>query len=129
MIVVDSSVWIAHFRNADTPQVRQLRTISRKRNIVVGDLVLLEVLQGARGERHAKQIEDALRQFTPVQMMSASLPAEAASIYRILRADGITIRKTVDLIIATFCLLGGHHLLHSDRDFTPIVERFGLRLA
>ena len=129
MIVVDSSVWIAHLRNADTPQVRQLRTISRKRNIVVGDLVLLEVLQGARGERHAKQIEDALRQFTPVQMMSASLPAEAASIYRILRADGITIRKTVDLIIATFCLLGGHHLLHSDRDFTPIVERFGLRLA
>ena len=129
MIVVDSSVWIAHFRNSDTPEVRKLRATSRKRNIIVGDLVLLEVLQGARDERHARQMGDVLRQFTNLPLMDADTPGEAARIYRTLRADGITIRKTVDLIIATFCLLGDHHLLHSDRDFTPIAERFGLRLA
>ena len=129
MIVVDSSVWIAHLRNHDIPQVRRLRAISRKRNIIIGDLVLVEVLQGARGDRHAKQIEDTFRQFTPVRMLDPDIAVEAARLYRALRADGYTVRRTVDLIIATFCVTGGHHLLHGDRDFAPFVRRFGLMLA
>lgn len=97
--------------------------------VVVGDLVLLEVLQGARDDLHAARLERELRYFPVLPMMSETVATEAARLYRILRADGITIRKTVDLVIATFCLLNDHALLQDDRDFMPIAERFGLRLA
>ena len=129
MIVVDSSVWIDSIRGASTPQVTQLQRAFRADEVLVGDLVLLEVLRGARHDRDAQRLERTLRQFAVVPMMSEAIAQEGARIYRTLRADGITIGKTVDLIIATFCLMGDHHLLHSDRDFTPIAERFGLRLA
>lgn len=97
--------------------------------IIVGDLVMLELLQGARDSRHAETIEFGLREFVIASMMSDVVVRRAAGIYRDLRTEGITIRKTVDLIIATFCIVNRFRLLHDDRDFRPIAERFDLRLA
>ncbi|KAB0679700.1 type II toxin-antitoxin system VapC family toxin [Aureimonas leprariae] len=127
MIVVDTSVWIDYLRDADDPRVETLASLDSA-EIIVGDLVLLEVLQGARTDQHASGLEDELRRFRIVPMTSPALAVEAARIYRALRAEGVTIRKTVDLAIATFCIANGHALLQSDRDFEAIARRFPLRL-
>ncbi len=129
MIVVDSSVWIAHLRDHNTPEVRKLRALDEPDEILLGDLILLEVLQGARDERHAGLIERQLRQFEIASMLSPALAPRIARNYRYLRDRGITPRKTIDVIIATFCIEGSHRLLHADRDFAPMVAHLGLRVA
>jgi predicted nucleic acid-binding protein len=129
MIVVDSSVWIGHLRNADDVAVRALRALEDPQDIVVGDLILLEVLQGARDERHAATIEQNLRQFRIEAMLNAELAVQAARNFRLMRERGVTVRKTVDLIIGTFCIMHGHVLLHADRDFEPMVHHLGLRVV
>lgn len=129
MIVVDSSVWIALLRGSDTAEVRALRTLDDPDDILLGDLILLEVLQGARSERHAAVIERQLRQFQIASMLSPALAPRIARNYRFLRDRGVTPRKTIDMIIGTFCIEGGHRLLHADRDFDPLVAHLGLRVA
>ena len=129
MIVVDSSVWIAHLRGEGTPEVRRLRALDEPDQILLGDLILLEVLQGARDERHAGRIERQLRQFEIASMLSPALAPRIARNYRFLRDRGVTPRKTIDMIIGTFCVEGGHRLLHADRDFDPMVAHLGLRVA
>lgn len=95
--------------------------------VLVGDLILLEVLQGARDEAHASRIERLLRSFQIVPMLDDEVAVQAARNFRTLRAEGLTIRKTVDLIIGTFCIVQGYSLLHDDRDFLPMEEHLGLR--
>ncbi|QKK24175.1 type II toxin-antitoxin system VapC family toxin [Rhizobium hidalgonense] len=129
MIVVDSSVWITHLRGIESAARRRLQDIEDPLEILVGDVILLEVLQGARNERHAATIEASLRQFTIRPMLGESLAIRAARNYRLLRERGITVRKTMDLIIGTFCIQEGHSLLHDDRDFDPMAEHLGLRIA
>lgn len=129
MIVVDSSVWIAHLRNQDRPAVRLLRSYPKPGRIIVGDVVLLEVLRGARDHRDAARIERGLREFRIERMLDDSTAVAAASHYRTLRQAGVTIRKTVDLIIATFCLTHDYELLHDDRDFERCAARLGLRVV
>lgn len=129
MIVVDTSVWIAHFRNEASPGVARLRAIADPSLIVVGDLVLLECLQGARDGRHAARIEHALSQFRIEPMLDRGLAIAAAESYRLLRAAGRMPRKTIDLIIATFCIRHGWPLLHQNRDFQPMVVGLGLSEA
>jgi hypothetical protein len=129
MIVVDSSVWIDHLRDVKNTAVRTLRTIDEPQDIIVGDLVLLEVLQGARNEHHAAIIEQNLRQFRIESMLGMELAVQAARNFRLIRERGVTIRKTVDLIIGTFCIMHGHVLLHTDRDFQPMVDHLGLRVT
>jgi predicted nucleic acid-binding protein len=126
MIVVDSSVWIANLRNLDSAAVQKLRSLSNPREIIVGDIVLLEVLQGARDERHAAIIEQSLRQFEIQSMLGEIIAVQAAQNYRRLREQGVTVRKAADLIIGTFCIEGGHLLLHEDRDFDAMAEWLGL---
>ena len=104
-----------------------LRQLIDEDDILVGDLILLEVLQGARDESDARRFEEALLEFPVVSLSSPDLAIAAAANYRFLRARGITIRKTIDLIIGTFCIERGHHLLHSDRDFEPMERLLGLR--
>jgi len=128
MIVVDSSVWIANLRDLDTKAVRSLRSIEDPDDILVGDLILLEVLQGARSEAHAARLETDLRQFRIERMLDEELAVLGARHYRTLRENGVTIRKTIDLIIGTFCLARGHFLLHDDRDFEPMAAQLGLRV-
>jgi predicted nucleic acid-binding protein len=127
VILVDSSVWIDHLRNAVTGPVSQLRSLISREELLVGDLILCEVLQGVRGEREAKLVEDALREFEVVSLIDTELAVMAATNYRFLRAQGFTIRKTIDLIIGTFCIERGHTLLHDDRDFEPMVRFLGLQ--
>jgi hypothetical protein len=129
MIVVDSSVWIDHLRDIDNSAVRALRSIDDPQDIIVGDLILLEVLQGARSEHHATIIEQNLRQFRIESMLSTELAVQAARNFRLIRERGVTIRKTIDLIIGTFCIMHDHILLHTDRDFQPMVDHLGLRVT
>ena len=129
MIVVDSSVWIAAFRGIVTPQSMRLKTISRARDILLGDIVLLEILQGAQNDGNAANLQKRLAAFQVVAMLSAEIAVKAAENFRRLRAKGITIRKTADLIIGTYCMEHGHSLLHADRDFNPMAEHLGLRIA
>jgi predicted nucleic acid-binding protein len=130
VIVVDSSIWIAHLRGLDSPGARRLRQLIGEDDdrLIVGDVVLLEVLQGARDEANAVRIERALRAYRVVPMLDERLAPMAAEFYRRLRRQGITVCKTMDMIIGTFCIDGGHELLHDDRDFAPMAEHLGLRV-
>ena len=129
MIVVDSSVWIALLRKSDTEAVRRLRAVGRPRDILLGDLVLHEVLRGARDDAHASRLEADLRQFKTVAILDAEVAILAADHYRYLRSKGITLRGFADLLIATFCVHQGYALLQQDRDFRAMVRYFGLELA
>lgn len=129
MILVDSSVWIAHLRGQQTPATARLEAVAGREPLLVGDLILLEVLQGARDETHAARIERGLRRYAIVPLLDAALAPRAARNYRKLRELGITIRKTADIIIGTFCIEHNHSLLHDDRDFAPMEEHLGLMVA
>ena len=129
MILVDSSVWISHLRGEATAAVARLRAAAQRQPLLIGDLILLEILQGARDDVHASRLERDLSRFTLVSLLSPSLAPRAASNYRRLRAQGVTIRKTADVIIGTWCIENGHALLHDDRDFIPMEAHLGLRTA
>jgi predicted nucleic acid-binding protein len=131
VIVVDSSVWIANLRGIHNVAVFKLRAVSDNNSdrILIGDLIMLEVLQGARDDAHAARIEQDLRRFPIARMVDETLAIRAALNYRHLRAQGITVRKTIDTIIGTFCIDGGHMLLHDDRDFDPMARHLGLRVV
>jgi len=130
VIVVDSSVWIGRFRGAENAAAKKLETIEQgdTDEILVGDLVLLEVLQGARDDAHAAFIEQRLREFRVEAMLDAGLAAIAARNFRLLRGRSVTLRKTADLIIATFCIERGHALLHDDRDFQAVAQHLPLAI-
>jgi predicted nucleic acid-binding protein len=128
VVVVDSFVWIAYFRAAATEPVRKLETLESELGPLLGDVILLEVLQGARDAAHALRIERRLRRFPVVSMLDADLAVEAAANYRLLRNRGITIRKVADLIIGTYCIEHRHSLLHDDRDFEPMRIHLGLQV-
>jgi predicted nucleic acid-binding protein len=127
MILVDSSVWIDHLNAHVTAQVQTLRWLIPRVQITVGDLILCEILQGLDTEQDARAVEGALRQFPIVSITSPALAISAAANYRSLRRRGITIRRTIDLLIGTFCIDEGYSLLHADRDFEPMERYLGLR--
>ena len=127
MTLVDSSVWINHFNQVRDPAVERLRGIIAEGPLLVGDLILCEVLQGFLSEAQAQLVERALSQFQLVTLSSPELTTKAAANYRLLRRRGITIRKTIDVIIGTFCIERGHALLHSDRDVEPMERFLGLQ--
>jgi len=129
LIAVDSSIWIAHFRNAISAKVGLLRALFGREPLLVGDIVFLEVLRGASDDRHAARLARDLRAFDVVPMLGDIIAAQATRNYRTLRAKGITIRKTPDLIIGTYCIEHHHMLLHDDRDFDPMREHLGLLVA
>ena len=128
MIVVDSSVWIDFFNGNVTPQTSKLVSLLGNEPLLVGDLILCEVLQGARTEAQARILEEELRKFDVATMLNPDLAIAAASNYRRLRGEGVTIRKTIDLIIGTFCIVHEHTLLHDDRDFNPMETVLGLKV-
>jgi predicted nucleic acid-binding protein len=127
VILVDSSVWIAHLRGEETPATAKLEAVAAQQPLLVGDLILLELLQGTRDEAHAARLERGLRQYLLVPLLDVDLALCAARNYRKLRDLGIAIRKTADLIIGTFCIERRHTLLHDDRDFAPMQQHLGLK--
>jgi predicted nucleic acid-binding protein len=129
VILVDSSVWIAHLRGHRTPATAKLEDAVTREPLLIGDLILLEILQGARDEAHAARIEQGLRQYVVVPLLDGDLAPRVARNYRKLRALGITIRKTADIIIGTFCIEHRHALLHDDRDFEAMETHLGLKVV
>lgn len=127
MIFVDSSVWIDYFKGRDTPQTEKLDTLFGSGQIVVGDLVLTEVLQGFVVEREfAKALEHFITLHI-VRLGGYHLSVQAARNFRILRGHGYTVRKTIDSLIATRCIADDLKLLHNDRDFIPFEKHLRLK--
>ena len=129
MILVDSSVWIDYFRDVDTPQVERLDAALGSEPVAIGDLMLTEVLQGFFAERDFAVALELLGALDRVEIAGHEIAVEAARHFRALRAKGITVRKTIDTLIATRCIHDGLPLLYSDRDFDPFVTHLGLRDA
>jgi len=126
VIVVDSSVWIDFLNGRDAPHVRRLRTILGIDEVIVGDLMLCEVLHGLQSERAAREVEALLRRFQVASMAGAAIAVAAARNFRFLRRRGVTVRKTIDLFIGTWCIENRTALLHNDNDFRPMVRHLGL---
>lgn len=126
MVLVDSSVWVDYFRKSASPQVEELDRLLDLEGLAIGDLVLTEVLQGFDSEHDFDRALTLLSMLRPVLIGGEDVAVEAARNYRFLRAKGITARKTIDTLIATRCIMDGHALLFSDRDFQPFVEHLGL---
>lgn len=129
MILVDSSVWIDFFRGAETPEVGRLDEILRSQDVAIGDLILTEVLQGFRAQWAFDLALERLSALHLVEIGGRDAAIAAARNFRQLRERGVTVRKTIDTLIATRCILDGHALLYSDRDFDPFVRLLGLRSA
>ena len=129
MILVDSSVWIDYFGGAASPEVDRLDALLGVEPLVTGDLILAEVLQGFAADRDFQHARTLLESFEVVALAGREVCIEAAHNFRTLRRKGVTIRKTIDTIIATCCIRNGYVLLHNDRDFDPFVEHLGLRVA
>ena len=129
MILVDSSVWIDYFRGTATPQVEKLDSLLGSEPIATGDLMLTEVLQGFASDRDFNQARKLMTSLVIVDLAGQRIAIQAARNFRVLRSLGVTVRKTIDTVIATRCIESGLPLLYSDRDFDPFVERLGLRAA
>lgn len=129
MIVVDSSVWIDYFTGRNTPATEKLDSILGQELVAIGDLILVEVLQGFRADKDFRQAKKLLLSLNVVHMLDIAIALKSASNFRTLRKKGITVRKTVDAIIATFCIENKLPLLHSDKDFEPFHKHLKLKNA
>lgn len=129
MILVDSSVWIEYFRGIQSSQTDRLHALLGNEPIATGDLVLTEVLQGFGSAKDFNQGKKLLTSLPVVELVGVEIAVRAASNYRTLRTLGITVRKTIDTLIATSCIEKGLRLLYSDKDFDPFVEHLGLQSA
>lgn len=130
MILVDSSVWIDYFRGVQSPEADRLDSLLGRELLVTGDLIVAEVLQGFQSETEFNKAKRLMTgNFTVVSLVGPDNAVQAARNYRILRANGVTVRKTIDTLIATYCIENNYALLFSDRDFNPFVDYLGLRSA
>ena len=128
MILVDSSVWVDYFNARTTPQTDLLDRLLGTERLLIGDLILAEVLQGFRSDLDFHRVRRHLEALEFSPMVGRDIALLAAQNYRLLRARGVTVRKTIDALIATFCIKNSHRLLHSDRDFDGFERYLGLRV-
>jgi len=129
VILVDSSVWINYFNGISSWQTDFLDHYLSKTPIIIGDLILTEVLQGFRSNADFETAKNFLSVLQFRQIGGYNVAIQSANNYRILRKSGITVRKTIDIIIATFCIIEGLTLLHDDRDFEPMATHFSLKTS
>jgi predicted nucleic acid-binding protein len=127
MILVDSSIWIDYFNGKKTPQTDWLDSALGTTPVIMGDLILTEVLQGFQNSREFKIAKDLLLGMPFMPMVGLDIAIQSAENYRSLRKRGVTVRKTIDVIIGTFCIHYQLPLLHDDRDFEPMVRFLGLK--
>ena len=120
MILVDSSVWIDYFNGKTTTKTDWLDSALGHEQIIMGDLILVEVLQGFQSDTDFKTARKMLLNFPFLEMVGEELAIKSALNYRLLRKYGVTVRKTIDIMIGTFCIHHRFSLLHDDRDFDPI---------
>jgi predicted nucleic acid-binding protein len=129
MVIVDTTVWVDYFRAVSNPETEWLdRELGRQR-LGLTDVILCEVLQGVRDERTAVAVERRLLTLQVFQSAGVELASDAARNYRLLRSRGRTVRKTIDCLIATFCIREQHSLLHRDRDFDPFEQLLELAVV
>ena len=129
MILVDSSVWIDYFNGVDNKQTDTLNDVLGLKPIAIGDLILTEVLQGFKDDKDHKAAKLLLEDLVIFDLVGKDIAIKSADNFRFLRKKGITIRKPVDVIIATFCIERKLPLLFIDRDFKPFVKHLGLSAA
>ncbi len=129
MIFVDSSVWIDYFNGKNSSEVKKLDSLLGAEPLSTGDLVLAEVLQGFRSDKDYKTAKSLLTSLTIFNMLDINIAIKSADNFRLLRKKGITVRKTVDTIIATFCIQNKLSLLHTDKDFRPFHKHLRLKNA
>lgn len=129
MILADTSVWIDYLNGVITPQTDLLDTALTEGMLVMGDLIFLEILQGIKDDREYREVKTKLLLLDQYSMFDQSMVFKCANNYRTLRKKGLTIRKTNDVIIASFCIDRKFELLYSDRDFTPFTKHLGLKSA
>lgn len=129
MVVVDTTVWIDYLRGAQNPETDWLEAELNRQRLGLTDIILCEVLQGVSDNDTASEVESLLLKFEVFESGGVALAREAARNYRELRTRGHTVRKTIDCLIATFCLREGHSLLHRDRDFDPFEQFLGLAVV
>ncbi|MCZ0942710.1 MAG: PIN domain nuclease [Gammaproteobacteria bacterium] len=129
MILIDSSVWIDYFNGQGTRETDFLDRLLGNEVAATGDVILVEVLQGFRANADYSTARQALSRLPAYDMLGMQRSERAASRYRRLRKSGVTIRKTIDVIIGSFCIDEGLPLLFSDRDFLPMVDHLGLQPA
>jgi len=129
LILVDSSVWIDYFNGKSTSCASKLDNLLSRELLAIGDLILTEVLQGFASEADFRAAERMLTSLDIVELGGREIAIQAAKNFRTLRRLGITVRKTIDTIIATRCIESGYELLHDDRDFDPFVKHLGLRVV
>ena len=127
--MVDSSVWIDYFNGKECPEVAYLDTILGVKPVVIGDNILTEVLQGFKGDKEYEKAKQLLTALPLFQLSNKIFAVKSADNYRALRKRGITVRKTIDTITATYCIEQNIHLLFTDRDFLPFVEHLELKPA
>ncbi len=128
MVLVDSSVWIDYFNGEVTVECDALDELLARELVPIGDLILTEVLQGFRTDAGYREARSLLDHLTLVRLGGREVALAAADHYRFLRSKGITVRKTIDMIIASHCIVHDRQLLHADRDFDAIEEHVGLRV-
>jgi hypothetical protein len=128
MVIVDSSVWIDYLNGTATGEAEWLDRELLRQRIGLTDLILCEVLQGIRGHARFRQVREYLLKFQVFVPGGINLASAAAWNYRVLRSRGITVRKPIDCLIATFCILDDHELLHRDRDFDGFESHLGLKV-
>jgi predicted nucleic acid-binding protein len=128
MILVDSSVWIDYFNGQTTWQTNMLDSLLSNVPILMGDLILTEILQGFRSDNDYESAKSYLTILPFHEIGGYQVAVNSAQNYRTLRKKGITVRKTIDIIIGTFCILKDLSLLHDDRDFTPMVDHLSLKV-
>jgi predicted nucleic acid-binding protein len=129
MIVVDTSVWVDYFNGKTTPETELLDRLLSEESLLIGDLILTEVLQGFRSDAAFRRVQRLLGTLEFREMVSRRVAIASARNFRALRARGVMVRKTIDVIIGTFCMLNDHRLLHCDRDFDPMERHLGLAIV
>jgi predicted nucleic acid-binding protein len=129
VIVIDTTVWIDYLRGTRTPHADWLEANLNSERLGLTDLILCEVLQGVSIDSQCYAVQEELLRFEIFETGTVELAVEAAMNYRRLRVAGRTIRKTIDCLIATYCLIEGHALLHNDRDYDPFEDVLGLKVV
>ena len=129
MILVDSSVWIDYFNGTITKQTARLDGLLGREPLAIGDLILTEILRGFADERSFHQARKMLTSLMVVELGGLEIAIKAAKNFRALRRLGLTVRKTIDSVIATRCIESGYDLLHNDKDFDPFAKHLGLRVV
>jgi len=128
MIVVDTSAWIDYFRGIVAPHTDTLDSQLQTNRIIIGDLIIIELLQGFKTKKEYDQARKLIERLEYRDFVGRTIALKSAENFRILRSKGITVRKTIDVIIATFCIENGFQIIHNDRDFDPMEKYLGLEV-